>query len=70
MGDVGDIIVRGGNPLDPTFGQGTAADIEVFQLQCSPAELDAFCVEAFVAHLGAVWVNPDAAQLVAHSRAA
>lgn len=24
MGDVGDIIIRGGNPLDPAFGQGAA----------------------------------------------
>jgi len=24
IGDVGDIIIRGGNPLDPNFGQGNA----------------------------------------------
>jgi hypothetical protein len=24
IGDVGDIIIRGGNPLDPAFGQGNA----------------------------------------------
>lgn len=44
----------------PTFGQGTAADIEVFGLSCSPAELDAFYVEAFQRHAELVWVNPEA----------
>jgi hypothetical protein len=24
IGDIGDIIIRGGNPLDPTFGRGGA----------------------------------------------
>ena len=47
--------------FDPTFGQGTAADVEVFGLRCTPAELDAFYVEEFCRHLGTVWVNPDAA---------
>lgn len=44
----------------PTFGQGTAADIPCFGLRCTVAELDAFYVDAFTAHLDAMWVNPDA----------
>ena len=47
----------------PTFGQGTAADIPVFGLSCSVAELDAFYVSEFVKHLDAMWVNPEAAPL-------
>jgi phosphoglycolate phosphatase/AHBA synthesis associated protein len=47
----------------PTFGQGTAADIPVFGLRCSVAELDAFYVSEFVKHLDAMWVNPEAAPL-------
>lgn len=47
----------------PTFGQGTAADIPVFGLSCSVAELDAFYVSEFVTHLDAMWVNPEAAPL-------
>jgi phosphoglycolate phosphatase/AHBA synthesis associated protein len=49
----------------PTFGQGTAADVEVFGLSCSAAQLDAFYVTEFVKHLEAMWVNPDAAPLLA-----
>jgi HAD superfamily hydrolase (TIGR01509 family) len=48
----------------PTFGQGTAADIPVFGLSCSVAELDAFYASEFVKHLEAMWVNPEAAPLV------
>jgi phosphoglycolate phosphatase/AHBA synthesis associated protein len=48
----------------PTFGQGTAADIEVFRLDCTRAELDAFYIESFIRHLGTVWVNPEAAPLL------
>lgn len=44
----------------PTFGQGTAADIPGFGFTCSVSELDAFYVEAFTAHLDAMWVNPEA----------
>jgi HAD superfamily hydrolase (TIGR01509 family) len=47
-----------------SFGQGTAADVELFRLQCSAAELDAFYVATFVQHLATVWVNPDAAELL------
>lgn len=54
----------------PTFGQGTAADIPVFGLSCTPAELDAFYVTEFVRHLDAMWVNPDAQPLLAELRAA
>ena len=48
----------------PTFGQGTAADIPVFGLQCTVAELDAFYVSQFVNHLDAMWVNPEARPLL------
>jgi HAD superfamily hydrolase (TIGR01509 family) len=48
----------------PTFGQGTAADISVFGLECSLAQLDAFYVDAFLDHLHEMWVNPDAAPLL------
>jgi HAD superfamily hydrolase (TIGR01509 family) len=53
----------------PTFGQGTAADIPVFGLSCTTAELDAFYVTEFVRHLDAMWVNPDARSLLEHLRA-
>lgn len=48
----------------PTFGQGTAADVPVFGLACTTAELDAFYVDEFVQHLDAMWVNPEAAPLL------
>jgi HAD superfamily hydrolase (TIGR01509 family) len=48
----------------PTFGQGTAADLRVFELRCTRAELDAFYVTEFARHLDAVWVNPEAAPLL------
>ncbi|MBE2248362.1 MAG: HAD-IA family hydrolase [Myxococcus sp.] len=57
----GRAITRG--EFFPTFGQGTAADIPVFGLRCSTAELDAFYVSEFVKHLDAMWVNPEAAPL-------
>jgi HAD superfamily hydrolase (TIGR01509 family) len=44
----------------PTFGQGTAEDVRVFGLRCTPAQLDAFYVEHLPRHADAVWVNPDA----------
>lgn len=52
----------------PTFGQGTAADIPVFGLSCTVAELDAFYVDQFVRHLDAMWVNPDARPLLEQLR--
>ena len=48
----------------PTFGQGTSADIEVFGLKCTAAELDAFYVAEFLKHVPSVWVNPDAAAVL------
>lgn len=48
----------------PTFGQGTAEDVRVFGLRCTPAELDAFYVEHLPAYAGEVWVNPDARELL------
>lgn len=46
--------------FEPTFGQGTTADIRVFGLNCTPRELDAFYVEGLQRHAGLVWVNPEA----------
>ncbi len=54
----------------PTFGQGTAADVAVFGLSCTAAELDAFFAAEFVRHLAAIWVNPEAAPLLAQLEAA
>lgn len=48
----------------PTFGQGTTADIEVFGLSCTTAQLDAFYVTEFLRHLDAMWVNPEAKPLL------
>jgi HAD superfamily hydrolase (TIGR01509 family) len=48
----------------PTFGQGTAADVAVFGLGCTPAELDRFYVQRFPAHADGVWVDPDAAPVL------
>jgi len=50
--------------FDPTFGQGTAADVEVFGLRCTPAELDAFYVAQFSRFVSGVWVDPSAAQVL------
>ncbi len=44
--------------FDPTFGQGTQADIGCFGFDCSVEELDAFYDRAFVNHLSAVSVDP------------
>lgn len=46
--------------FEPTFGQGTVADIAVFKLNCTPQELDAFYIEGLKRHADLVWVNPDA----------
>lgn len=48
----------------PTFGQGTAADIPVFGLDCTLEQLDAFYVNEFVRHLDSMWVNPEARPLL------
>lgn len=48
----------------PTFGQGTAADVQTFGLRCTPAELDAFYTENFPRYAEHVWVNPEARGVV------
>lgn len=48
----------------PTFGQGTAADVTAFGLDCSVEQLDAFYVETFPRFLDGVWVNPEARPLL------
>lgn len=53
----------------PTFGQGTAADVRVFELGCSNEELDRFYIERFPAHANGVWVDPDAAPVLRELRA-
>lgn len=53
----------------PTFGQGTAADLEVFGLEASAAELDHFYERAFLEHLDQMWVNPEAGPLLRALRA-
>ena len=49
----------------PTFGQGTAADVRVFGFHCSVAELDAFYHQHFARCADSMWVNPEAAPLLA-----
>jgi phosphoglycolate phosphatase/AHBA synthesis associated protein len=44
----------------PTFGQGTRADIDVFGLACTVAELDCFYLERFRVHADRTWVDPEA----------
>lgn len=44
----------------PTFGQGTAADVGAFGLDCSVQELDRFYVDNFLRFADAMWVAPDA----------
>jgi phosphoglycolate phosphatase/AHBA synthesis associated protein len=48
----------------PTFGQGTAADVAGFGLNCSVAELDRFYIEAFPRFAGEMWINPDAKPVI------
>lgn len=50
--------------MTSTFGQGTAADVEVFGLSCTPAELDAFYEAELPNHLGAVRIAADAQRVV------
>lgn len=54
----------------PTFGQGTRADVEVFGLSCTPAELDDYYRRHFADHADATWVDPTAAEVLAALRAA
>ncbi len=53
----------------PTFGQGTRADLGVFGLSCTVAQLDAHYVECFLRHVDQVWVNPEAAPVLEALRA-
>jgi len=48
----------------PTFGQGTQADLAVFGLDCTAAELDAFYELEFARRLDQLWVNPQARPLL------
>jgi HAD superfamily hydrolase (TIGR01509 family) len=50
--------------FDPTFGQGTAADVQVFGFDCSHAQLDRYYIEEFHRHMPEVWVNPEAKPLL------
>lgn len=55
----------GGRPVShqefvDTFGQGTDADIAVFEMKCVRDELNAFYVAHFFEHADALWTNPDA----------
>ncbi len=50
--------------FQPTFGQGTEADVRVFGLRCTPAELDRFYIEHFPRYARHVWVNPEARALL------
>src|SRR5438105_1920850 len=55
--------------FDPTFGQGTEADIPLFGFDCTVAQLDRFYEQAFVRHLDAVQVEPSAAPVLAELKA-
>jgi HAD superfamily hydrolase (TIGR01509 family) len=54
--------------FEPTFGQGTAADVRVFGLSSTPAELDRFYEESFARYADALHVDPDAALLLSALR--
>lgn len=55
--------------FEPTFGQGTLADIQEFGLSCSVSELDDFYTRTFPRFTSSIWVHPDAASLLADLRA-
>jgi len=46
IGDIGDIIVRGGNPLDPMFGKGEAHRIGIDHISFGIAPWDTDGVKA------------------------
>jgi HAD superfamily hydrolase (TIGR01509 family) len=46
--------------FEPTFGQGTEADIPLFGFSCTAAQLDRFYEDAFVRNLAAVHVDGSA----------
>lgn len=50
--------------FEPTFGQGTRADVEAFGLSCTPDELDDFYRRNFSQHADATWVDPAAAEVL------
>lgn len=50
--------------FDPTFGQGTEADIPLFGFDCTTAQLDRFYEDAFVRHLAAVHVDGSAKKVL------
>lgn len=50
--------------FQPTFGQGTEADVRVFGLRCTPEELNRFYIEHFPRYARHVWVNPEARGLL------
>jgi phosphoglycolate phosphatase/AHBA synthesis associated protein len=58
----GRVITR--EEFDPTFGQGTEADITQFGLSCSVAELNRFYAENFGRYVDQVWVDPEARPLL------
>ncbi|MGC4115557.1 MAG: HAD-IA family hydrolase [Myxococcales bacterium] len=55
--------------FEPTFGQGTIADVREFGLSCTVAELDRFYTETFPRFASCIWVHPDAAKLLADLKA-
>src|SRR5438270_2915634 len=50
--------------FEPTFGQGTEADIPLFGFDCTTAQLDRFYEEEFVRQLHAVRVDPSALEVL------
>jgi phosphoglycolate phosphatase/AHBA synthesis associated protein len=50
--------------FDPTFGQGTEADVPLFGLDCTTAQLDRFYEEEFVRQLNAVKVDESAKKVL------
>jgi len=50
--------------FEPTFGQGTDADIPLFGFDCTTETLDRFYEEAFVRHLDAVQVDASASNVL------
>jgi HAD superfamily hydrolase (TIGR01509 family) len=53
----------------PTFGQGTAADIEMFGFNCTVPILEAYFAKHFADHAPDVWVDPTAKPLLASLQA-
>jgi HAD superfamily hydrolase (TIGR01549 family) len=55
--------------FDPTFGQGTEADQKVFELDCTPAELNQYYIDHFESFTDGLWTNPDARPVLTALRA-